>query len=340
MLFRLEGKAVHVDTNRRDVGVVLVRLDPVEVVAVTDREAVVAVELEEGSDGGVLASHAFHAGDGVTRLQHGAVPPVGEVERLLSLPGVDDVVIAADEAVALDNPDELFAGVVEVELELVGRAGDGLAASELEHIDEVLVADLGELAALISVEVDVVDVERGRSETALANTVTDGVGVAGVRVVKAEVVEGVELQVDAHLVVLEGDQGQGQTRVAAEPELEGDVQGVHGGAAGDDLRGQGLTTIAVIVASAAALVEEVGELRHVTNHLGVAGLLARLLGELVPDVEPLTILLVNALATDFDFNVLDDVVANPVEPAELGTRAVRRLELNLGESGLEVHAVD
>ena len=49
---------------------------------------------------------------------------------------------------------------------------------------------------------------------------------------------------------------------------------------------------------------------------------------------------VDALATDFELNVLDQVVTDPVEPAELGTRAVRGLEGNLGERGLEVDAVD
>jgi hypothetical protein len=124
VLFRLESKAVNVDTNSRDVGVVLVRLDPVEVVAIADREAVVAVELEEGSDGGVLTSHAFNTSDGVTRLEYRAVPPVRVVEGLLSLPGVDDVVIAADERVALDNPDEFLTRVVEVQLDLVGTRSD------------------------------------------------------------------------------------------------------------------------------------------------------------------------------------------------------------------------
>jgi len=74
--------------------VVLVGLDPVEVVAVANLEAVVAVELQQGSNGGVLASHTFNTGDGVTRLQNGAVPPVRVVEGLLSLPRVDDGVIA------------------------------------------------------------------------------------------------------------------------------------------------------------------------------------------------------------------------------------------------------
>ena len=340
MLLWLESERVHVDANRWDVGVVLVRLDPVEVVAIANREAVVAVELEETSDGRVLAGHTLNTSDGVTRLEHAAVPPVRVVERLLTLPWVDDVVVARHERVTLDDPDELLAWVVEVQLELVGRGGDRLTASELQNIDEVLVRDLGELATLIRVEVDVVDIERGGGETALADTVADRVGVRGVRVVPADIVEGVELEVDADLVVLEGDQRQSKTWVAAEPELERDVQGVHRGARGDDLRGEGLTAIAVVVASRATLVQEVRELGHIANHLGITGLLASLLSELVPNVEPVTILLVDALTTDLNLNIIDDVVTDPVEPTELSARTVRHLQLNLRQGGLEVHTVD
>jgi hypothetical protein len=50
--------------------------------------------------------------------------------------------------------------------------------------------------------------------------------------------------------------------------------------------------------------------------------------------------LINTLTTDLEFNVVNEVVANPVEPTELSTRAVRGEELNLRESGLEVHTVD
>jgi len=57
-------------------------------------------------------------------------------------------------------------------------------------------------------------------------------------------------------------------------------------------------------------------------------------------VEPVAIVLVDALAADLDLDILDKIVADPVEPAELGARAVRRLERNGGERGLEVHAVD
>jgi hypothetical protein len=39
-------------------------------------------------------------------------------------------------------------------------------------------------------------------------------------------------------------------------------------------------------------------------------------------MKPVTILLIDTLATDFDFNVLDQVVTDPVEPSELSGGAV------------------
>jgi hypothetical protein len=341
VLLRLEGEGVDVDTDRRDVGVVLVRLDFVEVATLTDLEAIVAVELDERGDARVLAGHTLNASDGVTGLEYRAVPPVGEVEGLLTLPGEDGRIVAGNEGVALHNPDELFARVVEVELELVGRGRDRLTTSELEDVDQVLVGNLGELTTLISVEVDVVDEEGGSNQVGSSDTIADDVdvGVLGSSV-EAHVADVVEGEVDTDLVVLEGDQRKSKTRVAAEPELEGDVESVLRGAVLDLVGGVGLTRDAVIVASLTTLNDQVRELRDVTNHLGVTGLLTRLLGELIPDVEPLTIVLVNALTTDLELNLADKVVTRPVEPAELGTRAVRGEELHLRESGLEVHTVD
>jgi hypothetical protein len=46
VLLGLESERVDVDTDGRDVGVVLVRLDLVEVAALAHLEAVVAVELD------------------------------------------------------------------------------------------------------------------------------------------------------------------------------------------------------------------------------------------------------------------------------------------------------
>jgi hypothetical protein len=227
VLLGLEGEGVDVDTDSGDVGVVLVRLHFVEVASLANLEAIVTVELEESSDARVATSHALNAGDGVARLEDRAVPPVGKVEGLLTLPGVDDGISAVNEGITLDNPDELLARVVEVELELVRGRSDGLTASELEDVDEVLVRDLGELAALIRVEVDVVDVEGSSDQVGVGNAITDGVHVGELRSgLPAEVAEIVEDQVDTHLVVLEGDQRKSKTRVAAEPELEGDVESV------------------------------------------------------------------------------------------------------------------
>ena len=122
--------------------------------------------------------------------------------------------------------------MVEVQLELVGGGRDGLAARELERLDQVLVGDLGELAALIRVEVDVVDVEGRGREVGGVDTVADRVEVARQlrRDVEAEVAEVVELEVDADLVVLERNERERKARVAVEPELEGDVERVLRGA--------------------------------------------------------------------------------------------------------------
>ena len=96
MLLGLESEGVDVDARRGDVGVVLVGLDLVEIASLAYLEPVVAVQLQESRDHRVLARHALHAGHGVARLQHGAVPPVTEVEGLLALPGVHVAVIAGD----------------------------------------------------------------------------------------------------------------------------------------------------------------------------------------------------------------------------------------------------
>ncbi len=342
MLLGLQGEAVHVDTDRGDVGVVLVRLHPVEVVAVTHGETVVSVQLDQGGDYGVAASHALHAGHTVSGFQNGAVPEVGVVEGLLTFPGVDDGVIARHEAVALHHPDELFARVVEVQLDLVGGGGDGLATGELQGVDQVLVGDLGEFAALISVQVDVVHVQGGGDQTSVRHTVADDVGVAGVlgSNVPAQVAQVVELQVDTHLVVLQGNQRQRQTGVAVEPELQGDVQSVLGGALLHFVAGVGYTGTAVRVARLATLHQHVHQLGYVTHHLGVAGLFSGLLGQLIPDVQPVTVVLVDTLSSDFDLDVLHQVVTGPVQPAELGAAAVAGLQSHLGQGGLQVHAVD
>ena len=124
--------------------------------------------------------------------------------------------------------------MVEVQLELVGAGRDGLTARELENLNQVLVGHLRELAALIRVEVDVVDIQGARDESVVANTRLDRRRRRRLRGVRpAEIREVVELEVDADLVVLERDERERKTRVAAEPELERYIQRVLRGAVED-----------------------------------------------------------------------------------------------------------
>ena len=335
MVLGVQGEGVHVDTNRRDVGVVLERLHQVEVRPLTLRESIVAVELHLGNHRGVLTRKTLDAGDGVAGLLGGTVEPVSEVEVLLTLVLVQGVT-AGRERITLGHPDELLARVVEGQLDLVGGGGNRLRASELELLDQVLVGDLGEAAALLRVEVDVVDIERGGDQTSGVRAVDNARDVR-----PAQVLELLELDVDLDLVVLEGDQGESQTGVAVEPELERNVQGVLGGAAAVLVRGVGLTAQAVTVAATVGLLGEgVHQLGHVANHLGITGLLPGGAGQLVPDVQPLAVVLVDLLSADLDLDVVHELVTHPVEPAELGAAGVRGAKRDLGESGLEINTVN
>ena len=127
-----------------------------------------------------------------------------------------------------------------------------------------------------------------------------------------QVGEGLELEVHLDLVVLEGNQRQSETSVAAEPELQGHVQDL-----GSQRGGSGL---------------EVG---GVTDHLSIASSVASGEGQLVPDVQPGRVVLVNALATDLELNVVDQSLTDVVDPV-----GSARSGGNSGEGSLEVHAVD
>jgi hypothetical protein len=77
--------------------------------------------------------------------------------------------------IGLDDPDEFLDRVVEVELDLVGRRTNGLVSSELELSDQILVGVLGESAALISVEENIVNIERSSNQRlVVSNSSRDG----------------------------------------------------------------------------------------------------------------------------------------------------------------------
>lgn len=239
---RLEAERV--DTGlaiSRDTRVVLVRLNLGEVFGFALGEAVVSVELELGVTGG------------------------GNRNTLIIL---------------LD-PHKFLARVVEVEANFATITRQRVFAVELDLLDEVFVADLGEAAAFVRVEVDVVDVELGVFEFSSA-----------------------ELNVDLDFVVLESDERKRKSGVAAEPELERDEEGLSG--AGLRLDGVDLRNGWGRVGVGRDRIHGWGA-GSGSGHVSVSIDLAVFLGEFVPQVHPFAGVLVDTLSANFDFDVVDQV---------------------------------
>ena len=301
VLLWLKSEGVRVDAWVRRASVVVVRLHLVEVLTLLLLEAVLAVEdkLE-----GVEGTHRLLSEGGVTTtgtdLHHGGTREGGGHEGVRRLDGSlvrleDDVggnrrsgevpegVLGRGVGEA---PDELLDWVVVGEADLLcRRRGDGVGAGVLDLLDEVLVTLLREAATLLGVEVDVV---RPHLE--------DGLVEEGLHV-------GREVEVDADLVVLEGDEGEVETGVAVEEEDEGEV---HRTSADTGIRGSG--------------------------HLTPSGLLGLVQVKLGVHAPPLLVVLVDALTTDGQFNVVDGTLSDPVAVIDEGRRGSvgrRRFELDV-----------
>lgn len=121
---------------------------------------------------------------------------------------------------------------------------------------------LGETATLVGVQVDVVHKQGGLEVGGAPDQVGGIIGPVGVFLVA-------ELNVDLDLMILQSNQRQSQAGVTVEPELQRDVEdlAVHGGSTGGQL----------------------GQAVDVADHVGIAQLVACSLGQLIPDVKPLTI---------------------------------------------------
>ena len=109
-----------------------------------------------------------------------------------------------------------------------------------------------------------------------------------------------EIDVNLDLVVLEGNEGQGETHVAAEPELKGNVQG-------------GCESL----------------INGLANHLVVAINVALGLGQLVPDVHPVAVVLVDLLAADLNGQVGQKSQAEVIDPGASGNDRDVDLEVDL-----------
>jgi hypothetical protein len=185
----------------------------------------------------------------------------------------------------------------------------------LDLLKEVLVGVLGHLAALISVKEDVVNIEGGSNKGLLVGSRERNSSIGsskGLDCPKA-LTNRADVKVDLDLVVLEGNKGKGKAGVAVEPKLEGDVEsGLR-----ESLAGSANLVGATSGGAGARDISECGvsdvcELGGVANELEVAALLLSREGELVPDVEPVTVLAVNALATNLNLNLGDELLTDVV----------------------------
>ena len=224
--------------------------------------------------------------------------------------------------VRLHDPDELLDGVVEVKLDLVGRRTDRLVTSELKLLNEVLVGVLGHAPALVRVKEHVVHEERSGNERLVVGVGAldraAGGGGEGVDGPEA-LVNGAKINVDADLVVLESNEGESKPGVLAEPELERNVEG---GLRESVTRGAnlaGCVGLARTVHRRERGISKVGELGGVADHGPVSLLLGSVDGELVPDVHPVAVMAINALAANLYLNLGDELLTGEVKPPSIDT---------------------
>jgi hypothetical protein len=399
VLLGLKGKGVDVDTSSGNIGVVLIRLNKVEVRTKALLEAVVAIELKLGANNGVASSvtgsktGVVGTTGGITSGKVGGDIALGKGTRskifakvdtsikkglnlgscdikttitqssrnigegtshmtslnigvnALSASGLNTVPVIPDtvdiivigvvvplvnvgcyNSITLNNPDKLLNGVVKVKLALDVSVNGRLITSELKLLNQILVRALGESTSLIGIKVDVINkegssLERRNTEESVARTSRDRdtarvnfrcVGDTGNVAIRL----GAKLKVDTDLMVLKGNKRKSQTRVSTEPELKRNVEG------------SGLSPVET----------GSGKGNSVTNHIVITNLETGLLGKLVPDGKPVTELLVDLLTTNVNGYVLDEDVANIVDPSEASRGRVGAD--NLGKSDLQVNPGD
>ena len=302
VFFWLEGEGVRVHTRVWVTAVVVVRLHLVEVLTLLGLETVLAVEdqLEVGhwantlfievSSGGIRVEewHTTRLADwhvAVGRGTRAGIAFEDDVNRRWGRGEVPQRSGNVTRRWVVKAPDKFLDWVV-VGQTLVGGGtrSHGVGASVLHLLDEVFVTLLREAATLLGVQVHVVrpHLEHG------------GAQVGGER--------GGQVKVDAHFVVLKGDQWQVQTWVAVEEEDQRQVHGVTGLGSG---------------------------------HLGPVSLLGFIQVKLGVQSPPALVVLVDALTTDGEFGRRDRTFSDPASIITIRGAGVRRRGLEF-----DVHVAD
>jgi hypothetical protein len=252
--------------------------------------------------------------------------------------------------IGLDNPNKLLNGVVKVELDLVGRRTDRLITSELELLNKVLMGVLSHASALIGIQEDVVDVERGSDQRLVVGGVDASTIVTGSigRSSAAErtdspqaLINGTNIEVNLDFVILKSDEGKSKTGVTAVPELEGNVES----SLGQSIAGSANLTRGVCLTRTIDGIErgigDKSQLGGIADHSMVTRALVIGKSKVVPDMHPVTILAINALTTDLNLNLGNQLLTGEIEPTSINTILGGSLHglVNLGESNLKVGAV-
>jgi hypothetical protein len=122
---------------------------------------ITVLEKTRSSDDSIVSSSRTECGKRVGKSING----ISVVERLGTHTVEKKTVSAQRSAVVnvfvrLDNPNKFLTGMVEVELDLVGRRTDRFITSELKLFNEVFMGVLCHSATFISVKEDVINVKR------------------------------------------------------------------------------------------------------------------------------------------------------------------------------------
>jgi hypothetical protein len=170
-------------------------------------------------------------------------------------------------------------------------------------------------SALVGVKEDIVDVERSGYER-FSISVCNLFGARGaLNATDCEkaFIKRTNLNVDFDLVVLKGNKRKSKSRVATKPELERNVKSsFRESVAGctDSLRNISSTTGSCDFSE--TRVCKVSKLSGLSNHFVVTSFLFTGKSKLIPDVHPVTILTVNSLTTNLNFNHRDHLLTGAI----------------------------
>jgi hypothetical protein len=202
---------------------------------------------------------------------------------------------------------------------------------------------LRHLSSLISVEEDIINVERSSNKGLLVSSGNSNGPRGGTNAIDSPeaLSDWAEVEVNLDLVVLEGNQREGKSRVSAKPELQRNIQGgLRKSVSRSANLGRRTGSSTWSRNTSEGWVSNVGELSGVSNHLEISTLLLGGQGDLIPDVHPVSVLSINSLSSDFNLNLCDNLFSNEVHPSGINTSTgVLHGLVNLRESHLKVGSV-